>query len=149
MLPPKRILVPTDFSKTSEQALQYAVELAEAFGSQLHLLHVVEEPFVHGWTTEGYVAAVVGFRDELQQRALQGLGDCLSAPQRDKFRVRLATRIGSPALEISRYAKDESISLIVMGTHGRGPIAHMLLGSVAEKVVRSAPCPVLTVRQLQ
>ena len=66
--------------------------------------------------------------------------------EREQFQASMALRWGSPFLEIVRYAKEHGIELIVMGTHGRGPIAHLLLGSVAEKVVRKAPCPVLTVR---
>ena len=74
------------------------------------------------------------------------VGKVLAAADRERFQARLVMRRGSPFVEIVRYAKSENIDLIVMGTHGRGPIAHMLLGSVAEKVVRKAPCPVLTVR---
>ena len=66
--------------------------------------------------------------------------------EREKFSAQIVTLVGSPFLEIVTYAKSHDIDLIVMGTHGRGPIAHMLMGSVAEKVVRKAPCPVLTVR---
>ena len=70
----------------------------------------------------------------------------LSDAERQKYSAEIVTLIGSPFLEIVTYAKAQDIDLIVMGTHGRGPIAHMLMGSVAEKVVRKAPCPVLTVR---
>ena len=70
----------------------------------------------------------------------------LTDAERQKYSAEIVTLIGSPFLEIVSYAKAKDIDLIVMGTHGRGPIAHMLMGSVAEKVVRKAPCPVLTVR---
>jgi nucleotide-binding universal stress UspA family protein len=142
----KTILVPTDFSQASEVALRYGKAFAEAFGASLHLLHVVEEPLVPAWTSEGYIPALEGVRQELERRAREKLEQLLQPDERQQYQVQLALRTGSPFVEIIRYARDQQIDLIVMGTHGRGPIAHMLLGSVAERVVRKAPCPVLTVR---
>jgi len=73
----------------------------------------------------------------------------LTEAERSALRARLLTRVGHPFVEVVRYAREESIDLIVMGTHGRGAVGHLLLGSVAERVVRKAPCPVLTVRHPQ
>ena len=142
MIALKQILVPTDFSEPSENALRYGKALAEAFGAALHLLHVLEDPVVFGW--EGYYTPLVG--EDLERNVRGQLGKLLTDAEREGFRAQLATARGSPFVEVVRYARAQAIDLIVMGTHGRGPVAHLLLGSVAERVVRTAPCPVLTVR---
>lgn len=147
MIDLKTILVPTDFSEPSQKALAYARALAGLFEGSLHVLHVVEQPFVHGWTVEGYVAALPDFREELLRRAHEEMERLFAGDdERKTLRVELVGRAGNPFAEIVRYAKEKEIDLIVMGTHGRGRMAQLLLGSVAEKVVRAAPCPVLTVR---
>jgi nucleotide-binding universal stress UspA family protein len=142
----KRILVPTDFSEPSEDALAYAKGLADAFGASVHLMHVLEDLAAHAWTTEVYVAALPGVHEEMERHARERLEQLLSAADRAKYRAEIVLRVGSPFVEIVRYAREEQVDLIVLGTHGRGAIAHMLLGSVAERVVRKAPCAVLTVR---
>jgi nucleotide-binding universal stress UspA family protein len=146
MLNLKTILVATDFSDASQAALDYARGLAEKFEASLHVLHVLEDLAAHAWTTEVYVAALPGVHEEMERQAQERLGALFTDEERRRFRVRTALRLGSPFVEIIRYARDEHADLIVMGTHGRGAIAHMLLGSVAERVVRKAACPVLTVR---
>jgi universal stress protein A len=143
----KRVLVATDFSDASSAALAYARAFAEHFSASIHLLHVLEDLASHAWTTEVYVAALPGVHEEMERQARERLEQQLSADDRQRYGAVLALRGGSPFVEIVRYAREERIDLIVMGTHGRGAIAHMLLGSVAERVVRKAPCPVLTVRQ--
>ena len=145
MIALKHILVPTDFSEASYSAMKYGRALAESFGSSLHVLHVIEDPVLYAPTSEGYVP-YVDLQEEMEKSAREWLNKVLTDADRERFHARLVTKRGSPFVEIVRYAKTEAIDLIVMGTHGRGPIAHMLLGSVAEKVVRKAPCPVLTVR---
>ena len=145
MIALNRILVPTDFSEPSAAAVKYGRALAEAFDASLHLLHVLEDPFIYAPTSEGYLPPPHYF-EEVDRAARERLSELLSAADREKFDAQLVTKKGSPFVEIIRYAKAHDIDLIVMGTHGRGPIAHMLLGSVAENVVRKAPCPVLTVR---
>jgi universal stress protein A len=141
-----RILVATDFSDASEDALAYARMLADAFGASLHVLHVLEDLAAHAWTTEVYVAALPGVHEEMERQAHDRLQQLLTAEERARYRAELVLRFGSPFVEIVRYAREHEIGLIVLGTHGRGALAHMLLGSVAERVVRKAPCPVLTVR---
>ncbi len=141
----KQILVPTDFSEASEVAVKYARALAEAFQASLHLLHVMEDPFIYAPVSEGYVPPV-NFYEDMEKSACERIERILSDADRQRFHAQLMTHKGSPFVEIIRYAKNRNIDLIVMGTHGRGPIAHMLMGSVAERVVRKAPCPVLTVR---
>jgi nucleotide-binding universal stress UspA family protein len=146
----RQILVPTDFSEPSANALRYARAFAESFGAALHLLHVVDEitfsPYAWIGPEGGVPLAGYEPRAEVEQQVRERLGRVLTSQERERFRARLELRVGSPFVEIVRYARAEGIDLIVMGTHGRGPIAHMLIGSVAEKVVRKAPCPVLTVR---
>ena len=144
MIALKRILVPTDFSEPSGVAVKYAKAFAEAFGAALHVVHVLEDPFTV-MPAEGYMPPPQ-FLQDMEKTARQRLNEVLSAAERDKLHAELVTLRGSPFVEIVRYAKQHEIDLIVMGTHGRGPIAHMLMGSVAERVVRKAPCPVLTVR---
>jgi nucleotide-binding universal stress UspA family protein len=145
----QNILLATDFSEPSAAALEYAKSLALKFGGCIHVLHVLEDLAAHAWTTEVYVAALPGVHEEMERQARERLDGMFPREERDKYRVRTELRTGSPFVEVVRYARDEKIDLIVMGTHGRGPIAHMLLGSVAERVVRKAPCPVLTVRHPQ
>ncbi|MCX6549398.1 MAG: universal stress protein [Acidobacteria bacterium] len=145
----KTVLVPTDFSDASESALTYGKEMARAFGASLHVVHVMEDLLAHAWAAEVYVASMPNLRDEVERESQIRLDAILSDDDRTALRARVALLAGNPFIEIIRYAKTNEIDLIVMGTHGRGPIAHMLLGSVAEKVVRKSPCPVLTVREAQ
>ncbi len=142
MIKLERILVPTDFSGYSKQAIAYACELAKRFAAELHLLHVVQFPIVAAPYT-GAVAQA-GLRPEVSAR--KELEDLQASALDQIARVERMVRAGAPFVEIVRHAKEKEIDLIVMGTHGRTGLAHMLIGSVAEKVVRKAPCPVLTVR---
>jgi nucleotide-binding universal stress UspA family protein len=141
-----RICVPTDFSEQADHALKYAVTLAERFGATLHLLHVVQdiaptvpEPGLAILPTDEIMRS-------LERGALEGLEKMLPSESATKMQVVRAVRHGVPFHEICRYAKQENIDLLVLGTHGRTGLAHFLLGSVVERVVRSSPCPVLSVR---
>jgi nucleotide-binding universal stress UspA family protein len=137
-----RILAPTDFSDHSGQAVQYACELAKRFGAELRLLHVVQPPS----SVIAYGAPVPEEVLHPQSEAQKEL-ESLEVPDAEQIRqVVREIQSGPPFVEIVRYAKANDVDLIVMGTHGRTGIVHALLGSVAEKVVRKAPCPVLTVR---
>ena len=140
-----RILVPTDFSPSSDVALRYAVSLAGAFGAQLHLLHVVERQVEQQWAAELAAVAAIDVAAEARARSDAALAQLLTRDERERYAATLVSVTGAPFLEIVRYARRADIDLIVMGTHGRGAIAHLLVGSVAENVVRKAPCPVLTV----
>ena len=139
----KRILLPTDFSETAAHALDYAREMAERFGAEVHLLYVVPDPTPQDWAVGAAAPIVSDLLEKWQADAERHL-DQVSLGGVATVR---ALRVGHAFMEIVRYATDNAIDLIVMGTHGRGPVRHLLLGSVAEKVVRKAPCPVLTVRQ--
>jgi nucleotide-binding universal stress UspA family protein len=145
----ERILVPTDFSETSEVALTYARALAGNFGAALHVLHVVPDPYTQPWGPEAYGLNLPDLLREMQDSASKSLQDALTPEERNSAGVHAVVAVGNPFVEIVRYAKNQDIDLIVLGTHGRGAVAHMLLGSVAERIVRKAPCPVLTVRNPQ
>jgi universal stress protein A len=140
------ILVPLDFSDASHAALQYACRLADGLHASLHLLHVVEPAAV----ASGYMEVYVPSPELLERFEEEGhrlLHDALTAEERAKYRAVLAQRTGQPAAEILDYlAGHGRIDLIVMATHGRGGVARLLMGSVADRVVRSARCPVLTLR---
>lgn len=146
MITLKKILLATDFSDASAAAAAYARAFADAFSASIHVLHVLEDLAAHAWTTEVYVAALPGVHEEMERQARERLEAAFPPEERERYRVVTVLRTGSPFVEIVRYAREEGMDLIVLGTHGRGPIAHMLLGSVAERVVRKAHCPVLTVR---
>ena len=134
----KNILVPTDFSGTSEAALHYAAEMALTLNARLSLIHVP------GRTGEHFEANFP--HGQFEAAARKGLSSFLTTEQIDRLRPEYAVRVGTPAEEIVRYADICDVDLIIMGTHGRSGIAHALMGSVAEQVVRVAPCPVLLVR---
>jgi universal stress protein A len=146
MIKLQRLLLPTDFSEFSAAARMYACAFADQFRADLHVLHVIQDlaPLVP--EPGAALAPPVDYLRELELNA-QAMLERVIDPQWSvgKTIVR-AVRQGPPFLEIVRYAQEANIDLIVMGTHGRSALAHMLMGSVAEKVVRKAPCPVLTVR---
>jgi nucleotide-binding universal stress UspA family protein len=139
-----KILVPTDFSPSSEPALLFAVELARAVGASLTLLHVYNAtPYEipEGMPVSGILnidGVIAEFRKLLEATKSR-------AEQAGAARVDTALMQGVAYAEITRLAEQRGYGLIVMGTHGRTGFAHMLLGSIAEKVVRKAPCPVVTV----
>lgn len=131
-----RILVPTDFSRASDAALSHARMLAGSAGATVHLLHIVDNAFL---------AAVLADPRDYESAAYEQLQQRLS--DESPGGILAVERSEAPADTITRYARAHNIDLIVMGTHGRGRVAHLLLGSVAEKVARTAPCPVLTMRE--
>ena len=146
MMTASRILVPVDFSGHSTRALDCAKTLAGKFGASLHLLTVVPDPFVLPNPGPLYVPLPPDYRDGLRQDAESHLRQLLTTPEEAQFNAQSAVAFGDPCQEILDYVKRASIDLIVMGTHGRGGVAHAFIGSVAEKIVRTAPCPVMTVR---
>ncbi|HET6956617.1 MAG TPA: universal stress protein [Vicinamibacterales bacterium] len=134
----KNILVATDFGPASDAALTYGRALAKAFGARLHLLHVAENNFLRPTIADPHA---------LNEAVHRRLDNCLVPEDRSELRARAVLKVSdNPAEDISDYARDASIELIVVGTHGRTGVSHLLVGSVAERVVRTAPCPVLTVR---
>ena len=147
MMTIRHILVPTDFSEPADAALTYGRELAARFGATLHVLHVAENIYVTTFGAESYAAVAPDLQRRLEEGARVRLNELVidsdgSGPPTTPVVMTSA----SPAFAIIDYAKENGIDLIVMGTHGRGVLAHLLMGSVAERVVRLASCPVLTVR---
>lgn len=145
---PKKLMFCTDFSENSRPAFHYAAEIAQAFGAELTIFHVINSSRL------GYPAFEVGVPFDLQgvltsinesvEKAFQGLvAECQEAACKD---TKSASRMGVPANEIVRFAEEEGIELIIMGTHGWTGFRHLILGSTAENVVRTASCPVLTVK---
>jgi nucleotide-binding universal stress UspA family protein len=141
-----KILFPTDFSAFSLQALDYAAALARDYGAELHVLHVV--PTAEMVLPVEPVAPIVdtSFFDEMEKGAQDRLENIVPAELAEGLEIKTALRRGAAFVEIVRYARDEDISLITIATHGRTGLRHALFGSVAEKVVRKAPCPVLSIR---
>jgi nucleotide-binding universal stress UspA family protein len=141
----KRILLPMDFSDYSATATTYACELATKFEAELHLLHTLE---VHLSATPGFGMglALPQYLHESRAVAEKALAGVLDPQWAAGRKVVRAVVEGSPKVEIVRYARTQAVDLIVLATHGRTGLAHVLIGSVAENVVRTAPCPVLTVR---
>ena len=159
----KKILVPIDYSDDSYQALQWGGSLAEKYSGEILLLHVipkaVEEVSTHAamWEDvpayyyEGMDTVRKGFRPEhiiidLAEQAETQLTDLARRELKGAVPVAVKVAVGKPPEEILRMAREEGADLIVMGTHGRTGLRHLLLGSVAETVVRTAPCPMFTVR---
>jgi universal stress protein A len=142
----KKILVATDFGEASDAALSYGRELARTFGATLQVLHVVEN-VISRYATEFALVAYPEVQAQVEDAARKHLDGLLSEEDREKLRATpvILTSM-STASAIVDYAKEERVDLIIVGTHGRGAVAHLLLGSVAERVVRGAPCPVLVVR---
>ena len=141
----KRILVPLDFSVNSDRALDYATGFARKFDAALHLVHVCEVPTMMTASMDAYAIAYTDWSQRLGEEAEREL-------VRMKTRlpgVNITTEVlfGNPAIAIVEAATANHSDLIVMGTHGHGPVMHVVMGNVAERVVRHAPCPVLTVRE--
>ena len=146
MMTVTRVLVPVDFSEHSKLALDCAKTMAEKFSASRHLLTVVPDPFVLPDPGPWYVPLPEGYAEGLRQDAESHLRGLLTQAEEKQLHAKSAVAFGDAYRGILDYVKGASIDLIVMGTHGRGGVAHALMGSVAEKVVRTAPCPVLTVR---
>lgn len=152
-----KILAPTDFSKQSGFALEWAAFLAQCTKAELVLLHVIPEEdvqIIEEVIGEGAVAHIPrGLRqdvlEERQKNFKEQLKIVLPSHLRTDLKVEEVLKIGVPFLEIIKTAKEKDVDMIVMGTHGRTGLAHVLIGSVAEKVVHHAHCPVLTIKHPQ
>ena len=141
-----RILVPTDFSETSDAALAYAKGLAASLRASLHVMHVFDDIYAtSALTPEVYAPISDDVRERTVRRTQAQLDVRLLQPDSLPVSGTTEIRTGLTATAIVECAEERDIDLIVMGTHGRGGVLHLLLGSVAERVVRVAPCPVLTV----
>ena len=143
----KKILVPTDGSDTSKSAMQYAVELAKSFQAKIILVMVADDRYLD-WMGPAYFST--SMLEEIEKNTLEqakkGLTDFWPSSLDASENITTLVIKGNPVDEIIDFAKREDIDMIVMGTHGRTGVSHMMIGSVAEKVVRLSPCPVLTVK---
>jgi len=142
----RSILVPTDFGDCSAPAVRYAAMLAEKFGAELILLHVIQDTAMV--MPDAVMPAPVSVPDlnQLLDAGKMGLAHLIDRENLAALNPRVEVRVGSPVAEIVAAATDLKADLLCIGTHGRTGLAHLLLGSQAERIIREAPCPVLTVK---
>jgi universal stress protein A len=143
MLLPKTILVPTDFSDTAEVVLDYAVELASRLDAKIHVIHVVD---IMGFSGQPGAAVEASVIEEMRRASQVAVGELVDARSARASFAPPRVELGDPRTHIDQEARRIGSDLIVMGTHGRRGVKRLLLGSVAESIVRIAPCPVLLVR---
>ena len=143
----KKILVPTDFGEAADAALTYAKALARNFGASIDVLHVAEDAAARMFAGEILCRRSSDTAEGHRRDCPQGTRETAHRQRPNPLAMQpVVMTSNAPALTIVNYAKEMNIDLIVTGTHGRGPMAHLLMGSVAERVVRLAGCPVLVVR---
>ena len=141
-----KILVPVDFSPHADRALAYATTLAQRFNATLGLVHVVEDPYATGaWSGEAHISNYGELLEGMIANAERQLATLKQSASAIGLTADMAVMTGRPADAIVAHAKSDGFDLIVMGTHGRTGLAHVVMGSVAEGVTRTAPCPVLVV----
>jgi len=147
MIKLQKILCPLDFSENSLEALKYATHTALREDATLYLIHIVDSR-VYDYGGPIYEPVIPAMKSKIDQASKDRLKDKLleKVPKEIRDRVEMVISFGVPFVEIIRAARDYDVDLIVMGTHGRTGVSHILIGSVAERVVRKAPCPVLTVK---
>lgn len=144
MLALRNILVATDFSEPSSVAMAYGRDLARNYNARLHVIHVVEDVMLRYSSEVG--VALPALKEDLVKAARKELESRLTDEDREQLKAVPVLDTGANiSASICDYAKTNAIDLIITGTHGRGAVQHFLMGSVAERVVRTAPCPVLTV----
>ncbi|MBK8947001.1 MAG: universal stress protein [Ignavibacteriae bacterium] len=141
-----KILVPVDFSNYSKNALRYAVNFSKKFNSKIYLVYVVEPVIYPSDFSMGQVTFPVT-DTELNERAKEELETLAKEEIGSEIQVETIIRTGKPFVEINETARELDIDLIIIATHGHTGMEHLLFGSTAEKVVRKAPCPVLTLRE--
>jgi universal stress protein A len=140
----KKILCPIDFSEFTNEIIEYALDITKRYNAELHLIHIIPNlnyftPYESFFTPENLIVVERNMETEVN-KDFDKIMKTIGIP------VKKVIRTGAAFVEIIDYVKSESIDLIVIGTHGRTGIEHILIGSVAEKVVRKSPCPVLTIR---
>ncbi len=142
----KKILVPIDFSDYSKSALRYAIEFAKQFNAKLYLIYVVE-PIIYPADFSMGQVTFPSAEIDLNERAREELENLAKAEIGDSLEYEVITKTGKPFAEINETASEIDADLIIIATHGHTGVEHLLFGSTAEKVVRKAPCPVLTLRE--
>ncbi len=144
----RSILVPIDFSVHSKNALKYAIPLAEQFGASLHLVFVVE-PTVYPADLGFGQVVLPGIEEELREKGAEELQALIEREIGTRVQATCVVRTGSPHQEILSEAEEKDVDMIVVATHGHSGVEHMLFGSTADRIVRHAKCPVLTIRPEQ
>ena len=142
----KKVLVPIDFSDYSKSSLRYAVNFAKKFNAEIYLIYVVEPVIYPPDFSMGQIA-IPSVNAEWDERAREELKNLAKTEIPEGVKVKTILKNGKPFLEIIDTASEENIDLIIIATHGHSGVEHILFGSTAEKVVRKAPCPVLTLRE--
>ncbi|MBT8387190.1 MAG: universal stress protein [Ignavibacteria bacterium] len=142
----KKVLVPIDFSDYSKSSLRYAVNFAKKFNAEIYLIYVVEPVIYPPDFSMGQIA-IPSVNAEWDERAREELKNLAKTEIPEGIYVKTILKNGKPFLEIIDTASEENIDLIIIATHGHSGVEHILFGSTAEKVVRKAPCPVLTLRE--
>ena len=142
----KKILVPVDFSEGANKALSYGISLAKHYGAALHIFNAIDDRLYDDSLFMMYAEQEI--RETRRKITNEQLDELLARIKKEHPGLEpvKVIRLGIAFLEIIKYAQEEAIDLIIMGSHGHTGIAHLLIGSTTEKVVRKAPCPVLTVR---
>ncbi len=149
MIRMKNILVPTDFSDFSRLALDYAITIAQTFKASIILIHVTPEKELDSirqispYLEPGRIEELLKGRESEDRKQLD---EFIPPEKKEGIETEAIHRVGTPFLEIIKVAKEKEVDLIVMATHGRSGLSHILFGSVAEKVVRKSTCPVLSIR---
>jgi len=142
----KKVLVPIDFSDYSKNSLRYAVNFAKQFNAEIYLIYVLEPVIYPPDFSMGQIA-IPSINAEWDERAREELENLAKTEIPEGVNVKTILKNGKPFLEIIDTASEENIDLIIIATHGHSGVEHILFGSTAEKVVRKAPCPVLTLRE--
>lgn len=145
MIKLRKLLVPTDFSESARHALTYGTSFAREYGAELTLLHVVENLTV-GYASDLFPVPMAEVFQEISGYAKTELSKLAKVAREKDVAVVEQVVQGKPSAEIIRFAQEQKIDMIVLGTHGKGMLDQALFGSTTERVVRRAPCPVLTVR---
>ena len=145
MIKLKKVLVPTDFSESARHALTYGVSFAREYEAELTLLHVVENLTV-GYASDLFPVPMAEVFQEISGYARSELAKLAEVAREKDVAVLEQVVQGKPSAEIIRFARENAVDIIVLGTHGKGVLDQALFGSTTERVVRRAPCPVLTVR---
>lgn len=142
----KKILVPIDFSNYSKKALQYTVNFAKKFDAEIVLVYVIE-PMIYPADLSMGQMVIPQSEMNLSEKSDKELVQLAKSEIGDKLKYKVLVKTGKPFMEIISTAKEVDSDLIIMATHGHTGVEHLLFGSTAEKVVRKAPCPVLTIRE--
>jgi universal stress protein A len=143
----QKIVVPVDFSESGRRAISYAAALARRLGASVHLIHVLPESTVVNGPLEFYTVDRSALRERMHQDARSRLAAIAAGLEHDTNQIITEVRTGPTTHSINQAVVDYGADLVIMGTHGRSGLSHLLLGSVAEGVIRTASCPVLVVRE--